>query len=129
MLKIGKLADYALVLAEYLGSTGRIVAISELSQETHIPLATVRKILLRLSQNGIVYSYRGVNGGYELAKAASSITVVEILEAMEGPLSITECVSTGSECKISKYCNLQRGWCSINEKIFSILSRTSLFDL
>ncbi len=129
MLKIGKLADYALVLADNLKRQDGIVSIRELSKMSEIPLATVRKILLQLSRQGIVNSYRGTSGGYELARSAEQISIAEVIEALEGPISLTECVSINGDCKLQENCPLQSGWTAINSSILNTLSSTSLADL
>ncbi len=129
MLRIGKLADYALVLVEHLTRVDDVVSMRRLSDDSHIPLATVRKILLQLAHSGIVRSYRGVNGGYRLARTAEEISVADIVESLEGPIALTACVSRSTGCMAKKHCRLQSGWASVNTTIVELLSATSIADL
>ena len=89
MIKIGKLADYALLITDHLvATTDSLCTNVELSRATHLPIATVRKLLKKLVDAGIVTSYRGINGGYRLSTSPEDIAIAQVITAIEGPISI-----------------------------------------
>ncbi|MEN8249132.1 MAG: SUF system Fe-S cluster assembly regulator [Bacteroidota bacterium] len=130
MIKIGKLSDYALRIAVHLVATkDKLCTNDELSQTLHIPVATVRKLLKKLVDAKLVTSIRGIKGGYQLTSAPENISIAQVIVAVEGPISITECAINNSECKSSKRCDLKENWSIINNYFVDTLAGISLLDM
>ena len=94
-MKINKLTDYSIVILANLVAKDEdaMHTAKELSEFSGIPLPTVTRILKILSNKGILESQRGAQGGYELTKNSTDVSVAEVIEAMEGPIALTECAS------------------------------------
>ena len=87
MLRVTKLTDYATVVLTALAARpGDVLSAPELAELAGLEAPTVAKVLKPLAQAGLVDGFRGANGGYRLARDAAEISLVEIVEAMEGPL-------------------------------------------
>ena len=105
MLRISKLTDYGTVLLAHLArNEDTVCSAAEVSQRTGISLPTASKLLKSLARSGIVTSTRGANGGYSLARPARDISAADIIDALEGPVSITECSASDSHCDIRELC-------------------------
>src|SRR5512145_202190 len=98
MLKISKKADYALMALQHIASVqfgditpGRVVNTKEIAEEYNIPSELLAKVLQALAKSGVIESHNGPKGGYLLAHEAKTITIAQVLEAIEGPLGITDC--------------------------------------
>jgi len=130
MLKIAKLTDYALLITDQLVmTTDSLKTNSELSQVTQIPVATVRKLLKLLVDAKIISSFRGSNGGYRLSRPAKDISIAQIIIAIEGPISITECTSSPEACTFSEKCNLKENWGILNNFFINTLTNISLAEM
>ncbi len=129
MLRISRLTDYATVVLRCLAGHGRsVVPVSEIAQGVRLEPPTVSKVLKNLAQAGLVESFRGASGGYRLARAAERISVAMIIEAMEGPLGMTDCVA-GSACVHISHCGVRSNWRLISKRVTDTLSEMSLADL
>ncbi|MCW8930789.1 MAG: SUF system Fe-S cluster assembly regulator [Gammaproteobacteria bacterium] len=130
MIKIGKLADYALLITDYLASSrDSLCTTEELSKETHLPVATVRKLLKKLVDAKIVNSYRGSNGGYSLSSSPKEISVAKVIVAVEGPIAITECAISNEICSLSNECHLKGNWGILNKFFVDTLNNISIADM
>jgi FeS assembly SUF system regulator len=130
MLRISKLTDYATVLLAELARHSRCcVAASRLAEGTNLELPTVAKVLKTLARSGLVHSVRGVNGGYELNRAPESISVAEVVRAMEGPIALTECGLEPGLCAHESSCHLRGNWQRIGLAVEHALESLSLADL
>jgi FeS assembly SUF system regulator len=130
MLRIGKLTDYATVLMTALAQRqGEVLAASELAETAHLELPTVSKLLKQLCAAGLVESRRGIQGGYRLARAASDISILEIVVALEGPLGMTECSAVQGSCGHEPHCRVQGNWQRISRVIETALAEVSLADM
>lgn len=131
MIKLSRLTDYAVVvLAEMARAKGELLAASTLSAKTGIPEPTVSKVLKTLSRNGLIASVRGVAGGYRLERAAGDIPVSLIIAAMEGPISLTSCVSGSHEsCALEGKCSMNGRWNPVNAAINAALDKVTLADM
>lgn len=118
MLRISKLADYACIMMTCLARHAeRSLNASELAHETHVNLPTVRKVLKLLLQHDFLTAVRGVQGGYQLKKSAREISVLEIVEAIDGPLAVTDCSHPLKNCDMKNQCMSQGGWQLINQTV------------
>jgi FeS assembly SUF system regulator len=131
MIKISKLSDYAIVvLNELARAQGQLLTATMLSHSTRIPEPTVAKVLKLLSKQKIVNSIRGVNGGYMMKRCPSTITVHELIVALEGPVALTACTTHSNDtCNIEQLCPLRSGWQKINDAITGTLDGMYLNDL
>ena len=131
MLRMTKQADYAIVLLTRMAShpEGRINA-SEISDQTGLPQPIVSKILKLLARRELLISHRGAKGGYRLARPADRISVAQIIEAVEGPIAITECVDdTPGECVQEPVCPVRSNWNRINSAVRDALGRITLQEM
>lgn len=130
MLRIGKMADYGLLIMNVLGSSPtHLLGMEYLCRETGLSLPTVRKLMRHLVSAGLVKSIRGAKGGYQLARLPELISVAQILAAVEGPVAITECCDDDASCELSGGCNMESHWGAINHLIIGLLGAISLADL
>lgn len=134
MLRITKLTDYAIVLLAQLSpgreASGSAHPTRELASRTGLPQPTASKILKDLARAGIVVSQRGVQGGYRLARSPEAISVADIIDAVDGPIALTEC-STGEpdSCALTGACSVEASWIRINDVVRSALSGISLAEM
>ncbi len=131
MLRMSKLADYALVLLTHMAQDGSrtVTTAQELGERARVPLPTVSKILKELSKAGIVVSHRGRRGGYSLARPASQISVAAVVEALEGPVALTECSETAGGWSLEPVCVAKGHWGPISRAIHRTLQRLPLSAL
>lgn len=131
MIRLNKLTDYALLVTNALAQCeqGGRCSMSAIAVQTGLSLATVRKILKKLVDAGVVRSHRGVQGGYCLADSPDRIRVVEVISALEGPVAITECNQNNGCCAIEKHCQLRDNWHQINRRLTQVLESIYLSDL
>ena len=132
MIKLNKMTDYAVVCLGMLSrKSGYPMSASELSRETGLTLYTVQKILkIIVSKSDLISAYRGALGGYVLNRKSSEISVVEIIEVLEGPITLTACVDNSENlCESSSSCFLGGKWNKINDIIRKTLNDISLDDL
>jgi len=130
MLRISKLTDYGtLVLAQLAARRGELTSAGQVADATHLALPTASKLLKSLARAGLVVSERGAQGGYELARAPAEITAAEIVDALEGPVAITECSSVDGACDLEGFCGVGRAWQRINHGIRMALRQITLEDL
>ena len=126
------MTDYAVVcLGTLARRPGYFMSANELSKETGLALYTVQKLLkLLVSKSDFVKANRGALGGYMLNRNSSEISVVEIIEALDGPITLTSCVDNSeSFCVSSDICFLGGKWNKINEIIRKSLNDISLKEL
>jgi FeS assembly SUF system regulator len=130
MLRVTKLTDYATVVLTALAARpDAVVSAAELAERAGLEMPTVAKLLKPLAQAGLVDAFRGTNGGYRLARAASQISLVEIVEAMEGPLGMTECSVHAGACGIEDSCGVRANWRRINEVVADALRSVTLAQM
>jgi FeS assembly SUF system regulator len=132
MIRLSRLTDYGIVLMSYFaqGEPGAAFTARELSEKSKIPLPTVSKVLKSLSRSELVFSQRGVKGGYTMARAADEISVAEMIDALEGPIAMTECSSIGEgSCEFETLCPAKSPWQRINQVVRKALSGLSLADM
>jgi FeS assembly SUF system regulator len=130
MLRISKLTDYATVILAHMAVRPECLHTAvEVSEATGIAQPTVTKLLKQLQKSQLVTSMRGTRGGYQLARPAIAISAAQILDALEGPVAITECASHDSHCGIEHACRVGRSWQRINNAIRRALQDINLHEL
>jgi FeS assembly SUF system regulator len=130
MLRLSKLTDYGtVVLAEMARDPRRLFAAAELATALHLAAPTVSKLLKQFAKAGLVTSQRGAKGGYSLARPAEDITAVHIIDAIEGPVAITQCSMSHSRCGIEAVCGIGHNWQRISLAIRDALKGVTLAQL
>jgi FeS assembly SUF system regulator len=130
VLRISRLTDYGtVVLAHLARDDADLVSAAEVANATGIALPTVSKLLKSLGKADLVNSTRGSHGGYQLARDADEISAADVIDALEGPVSITECSAIDSHCDFEDSCNVGGAWQRINVAIRRALDDISLADL
>ena len=130
MLRMSKLTDYGTVVLAHLADGGsRWVSAAEVAEASGIAPPTVSKLLKALAKAELVQSTRGAHGGYRLARQPQDISATDVIDALEGPVSITECSKSDSHCDYESNCNVGSAWQRINLAIRRALDDISLADL
>lgn len=133
MIRLSRLTDYAVALLSYMGKEGeeKLWAASTLSESSGLPMPTVAKVLKLLAKSGLITAQRGAAGGYKLARAMAGISVAEVIEAMDGPIAITDCAegSQHENCSIQTICPLSQGWNRVNIAVRDTLKKVSLVEM
>ncbi len=130
MLRMSKLTDYGTVVLAHLASNdSTCVSAAEVAEASGIAFPTVSKLLKSLAKAELVHSTRGAYGGYRLARQPQEISAAEVIDALEGPVSITECSASDSHCDYEHNCTVGSAWQRINIAIRRALDDISLADL
>jgi FeS assembly SUF system regulator len=130
MLRLSKLTDYGtVVLAEMARDPARLYSAGDLAVALHLAAPTVAKLLKQFTRGGLIKSQRGAKGGYTLARPAEEITAVQIIDAIEGPVAITQCSMSHSRCGIESVCGIGHNWQRISLAIRGALSGVTLAQL
>ena len=128
-MRITQEADYAIRICIVLNLIGGKTGATEIAEKACITQQFALKILRKLTAEGIVKSYKGVYGGYELARDAQNLTVLEIIEAIDGKLYINKCLSCDAECSRNQKksdCKMHIAFGAINKKLADNLSRVNI---
>jgi FeS assembly SUF system regulator len=130
MLRISKLTDYGTVVLAHLAAHGNSVcSATDVAAATGLSPPTVSKLLKSLARAGLATSTRGASGGYRLARSADDISAANVIDALEGPVSITECSASDSHCEHQGVCSVGGAWQRINIAMRRALDDISLSDL
>jgi len=122
-MEITRAAEYAIrgVLDLCSQPTGSVSLLSEISERQEIPPSFLSKILQKLAKDGIVSSSRGAGGGFSIGKDPHEITLLDVLEAVEGQISLNVCLSNGEVCKNRPTCAVHIVWREAQEQMVSLL--------
>ncbi len=131
MLRLSKKADYALIAMKHLATRTDLASASarEIAEQYDIPVELMAKVLQRLARRGLLTSHQGTRGGYRLAKAASAISVADIIQAIDGPLTVTACSSGDENCGQYAKCSVRDPLWRIKDRILSALATCSLQEV
>lgn len=131
MIRLSRLADYAVVLMSRMAQTpdGVHNAI-DIAEATGLPAPTVSKLLATLGRAGLLKSVRGAKGGYGLALSSHEITIASIIAAIDGPIAITHCIEHGpGSCDVELLCPSRQGWQVINRAVQQALDGVKLAEI
>ena len=130
-MQITRQADYAVRAMLYLSHVGtsQRAATSEVAKEQHIPPSFLAKIISQLSIAGLLHTSRGARGGVSLAREPKEITLLEVVEAIDGPIQLNECVGDNSTCTFDNDCPLRLVWCDAQEDLVNRLRGTNFETL
>jgi Rrf2 family protein len=131
MLRLSKKTDYALMAMIHLASDPqhRAASAREIAETYDIPVELMAKVLTRLVRSGLLISHHGVNGGYELAQPPAATSVAAVLEAMDGPLTMTACTQGDDRCDQFSKCNVRDPLYRIRNRIAAILTEFSISEM
>lgn len=130
-MQVTREGDYGIRSVLYLARQPlkKVSFVNEISEEYKIPRSFLAKILQKLVKAKLVRSYRGVKGGFSLAKPAHEVTVLDVLEAIEGKLALNICLTDKKKCIFSKHCPTHFLWGNVQSKIAETLKKTTFEDL
>lgn len=134
MIRLTNLADYGVVAMSVLADCKvkglTPISAQDLSQRSGIPAPTVSKLMGALARAGLLNSHRGLHGGFDLARAAEDISVGDIIEAVDGPIALTNCIEEApGDCTLSEICTIKAPWQRINQAVKGALSSVSLAEI
>ena len=130
-MQITRQADYAVRAVLYLARLGGAerAATSAVAEEQRIPPSFLAKIISQLSIAGLLHTSRGARGGVTLARPPKDITLLEVIEAIDGPIQLNECVGDEANCSFDEGCPLRDVWCNAQEILVKRLKGTNFQQL
>jgi FeS assembly SUF system regulator len=131
MLRLSKKADYALMAMKHLATRSDAGSASarEIAEAYDIPVELMAKVLQRLARRELLTSHQGTRGGYRLARGAAGISVADIIQAIDGPLTVTACSTEDENCGQYAKCSVRDPLWRIKDRIVSALSTCSLLEV
>ncbi|MBI2330943.1 MAG: Rrf2 family transcriptional regulator [Chloroflexi bacterium] len=129
-MQITRQADYAVRAVLHLARNGETrTATSVIAEEQRIPPSFLAKIISQLSIAGLLHTSRGARGGVTLAREPKEITLLEVIEAIDGPIQLNECVGDTGTCSFDDNCPLRPVWCEAQEQLVNRLKGTNFADM
>jgi len=134
MLRLSKKADYALMAMKHLavrGDRGAMASSSarEIAELYNIPIELMAKVLQRLVRRNLLASHQGTRGGYQLARPPSQISVADVIQAIDGPVTVTACSTDEGQCEQFSTCNVRDPLWRVRERILSALGECTIAEL
>ena len=131
MLRLSKKADYALIAMKHLALRGDRGSSSarEIAALYDIPIELMAKVLQRLVRRGLLASHQGTRGGYQLAKPPLQMTVADVIQAIEGPVTVTACSTDEGQCEQFSKCNVRDPLFRVRERILAALGECTIAEL
>ena len=126
-MQITRQADYALramINLARLDPTKR-AATSQIAEEQRIPPSFLAKIISQLSIAGLIHTSRGARGGVSMARLPENVNVLEVVEAIDGPISLNDCTGDPSACPFGEDCPLRPLWCETQAELIDRLRKTN----
>ena len=130
-MQITHQADYATRAVLHLAraQNGKLIPTNEIARVQNIPSSFLAKIIAQLSIAGVLHTSRGAHGGVKLARKPQNITLLEVIEAIDGPIRLNICVENESGCLFEKNCPLQLVWCDAQQELVTKLKNTNFEQL
>jgi Rrf2 family protein len=130
-MQITRQADYALRAMVYLSESepNQRSATSQIAEEKSIPPSFLAKIISQLSIAGLLHTSRGARGGVSLARPPEQITVLEVVEAIDGPIALNECTLNVAGCPFGETCPMRPLWCDAQDILVDRLRNTTFAQL
>jgi Rrf2 family protein len=138
MLRLSKKSDYALMAMKHLalrgdrgtGGLGGSSSAREIAELYDIPIELLAKVLQRLVRRGLLVSQQGTRGGYQLARVPTQISVADVIQAIDGPVTVTACsTDEGQQCEQYSKCNVRDPLWRVRERILSALGECTIAEL
>ena len=126
-MQITRQADYAIQAVWYISKLGtnQRAATRQIAEDQHIPASFLAKIVSQLTIAGLLQTSRGARGGVMLAKKPEDISLLEVVEAIDGPISLNDCVHDESSCNFSSTCPMRAIWCDAQDDLVNRLKGTN----
>lgn len=126
-MQITRQADYAVRAVLHLARVGNKErsATSTIAKEQNIPPSFLAKIISQLSIAGLLHTSRGARGGVTLAREPGDITLLEVVEAIDGPIQLNECVGNDGACTFDTDCPIKPVWCDAQDELVNRLKNTN----
>lgn len=130
MLRMSKLTDYGTVMVTYLArEPARAHSAQEIAKAVQVALPTASKLLKLLGKGGLVQATRGIKGGYVLTRDPREISMAQVIQALEGPIGLTECSTSEGVCGQEAGCSVRVNWQRISRVVVNALEHVSLADM
>ena len=130
MIRISKLADYAVVILAEMAREPAVLSATAIASATQLSETTVAKVLKTLAHGNLLAATRGAAGGYALTRAAVHITMRDIIEAMDGPIGIVDCTEhSRADCQLTESCQMKTNWTPVNNTLRAALTQITLADM
>lgn len=129
-MQITRQADYAIRAMLYLSrlNGSQRAATSQIAEDQRIPPSFLAKIISQLSIAGLIHTSRGARGGVSLARQPEEINVLEVVEAIDGPIALNECTNDPDSCPFGKDCPMHELWCEAQAELVYKLRKTTFAD-
>jgi Rrf2 family protein len=130
-MQITRQADYATRAVLHLARAGNNenVSTGRVAKEQNIPSAFLPKIISQLSIAGILQTSRGARGGIRLAREPKNISLLEVIEAIDGPIQLNVCVQREGTCSLEDHCPMKSVWCEVQKEFIAKLQSTDFAQL
>jgi Rrf2 family protein len=131
MLRLSKKSDYALIAMKHLALRGDRASSSarEIAEQYDIPIELMAKVLQRLVRGGLLASQQGTRGGYQLARGPMQISVADVIQAIDGPVTVTACSTEAGTCEQFAKCNVRDPLWRVRERILTALGECTIAEL
>ncbi len=131
MMELTRKGEYAIRGIVYLAGKpiDKVCLLSDIAAAVDVPPTFLAKIFQQFSKMGLVKSFRGTGGGFMLGRAPENITLLEVVEAVEGPIIPNRCVVTPSDCGRSDFCNVHPVWKRVQGGVRGVLEGVTLKEL
>ena len=131
MLRLSKKADYALMAMKHLAqnSSASSTSAREIAEQYDIPIELMAKVLQRLVRIGLLASTQGTRGGYTLGRPPTTISVADVIEAIDGPFTVTACSTEKNDCEQYSKCSVRDPLWQIRERIAAALGTVTLAEI
>jgi Rrf2 family protein len=130
MLRLTKKADYGLIAMKHLAAKPTAGAsANEIARSYGIPLPLLAKVLQKLARDGLLRSVHGTNGGYRLARDPKTISALEVIRAIDGPMILTSCFTQGGDCYHSGKCSVREPLRKIHHGILQLLESITISEM
>src|SRR5215470_8339242 len=133
MLRLSKKADYALIAMNHLarrqGSPSASTSARDIAERYDIPIELMAKVLQRLVRTGLLVSTQGTRGGYTLSRPAPTISVADVIQAIDGPVTVTACSTQKNDCEQYGKCSIRDPLWQIRERIVAALGTVTLAEM
>src|SRR5437868_15192420 len=132
MLRLSKKADYALIAMKHLAVRGDRAASAsarEIAEVYGIPIELMAKVLQRLVRGGLLLSQHGTRGGYQLGRTPAQISIADVIQAIDGPVTVTACSTEEGQCEQFAKCNVRDPLWKVRERILAALGECTIAEL
>jgi Rrf2 family protein len=132
MLRLSKKADYALIAMKHLAQKNpgaQSSSAREIAEHYDIPIELMAKVLQRLVRTGLLVSTQGTRGGYTLSRPAAAISVADVIQAIDGPLTVTACSTEKNDCEQYSKCSIRDSLWQIRERIAAALGTVTVSEM